>query len=144
MFQLIYLHKLKDVHELILVVFFEDRLNYIRRHNLVVVGHIPVAYLVLDMEALDHFLDLVLHNVEDMAGVDMNLVEVDMDLVEVDMDLVVEDNHLVVEDNHLVGDKEDNHLEVDKVLVVDMLLVEDKVLVHILVDHLHFLYVLDF
>jgi hypothetical protein len=89
------------------------------------------------MEALDHFLDLVLHNVEDMAGVDMNLVEVDMDLVEVDMDLVVEDNHLV-------GDKEDNHLEVDKVLVVDMLLVEDKVLVHILVDHLHFLYVLDF
>jgi hypothetical protein len=101
------------------------------------------------MEALDHFLDLVLHNVEDMAGVDMNLVEVDMDLVEVDMDLDVEemvevDMDLVVEDNHLVGDMEDNHLEVDKVLVVDMLLVEDKVLVHILVDHLHFLYVLDF
>jgi hypothetical protein len=96
------------------------------------------------MEALDHFLDLVLHNVEDMAGVDMNLVEVDMDLVEVDMDLVEVDMDLVVEDNHLVGDMEDNHLEVDKVLVVDMLLVEDKVLVHILVDHLHFLYVLDF
>jgi hypothetical protein len=96
------------------------------------------------MEALDHFLDLVLHNVEDMAGVDMNLVEVDMDLVEVDMDLVEVDMDLVVEDNHLVGDMEDNHLEVDKVLVVDMLLVEDKVLVHILVDHLHFLYFLDF
>ena len=56
MFPLIFLHILKDVHVLILVVFFVDNLNYIL-HNLVVVEHIQVAYWVLDMEALDHFLE---------------------------------------------------------------------------------------
>ena len=78
MLLLILFHILKDVHELILVVFFS--LNYID-HNFVVDLTIQVEYLVLDIDAMDQFLIRSYNNMENMVKIYMDLVEVNMDLV---------------------------------------------------------------
>ena len=70
--------------------------------------YIQVLHFVLDMNTLIYFLNLVLHNVEDMIEKDMILAEVDMEIVMEDNHLVVEDNYLVVEDNLLIGHIVDN------------------------------------
>ena len=144
----------KDVHELILLIFFIYHLNH-TSFNFRVVDHNQVAYLALDIEILGYCLDFVHHNVENLVEEDNHLVEVDMDVFVEDNSVFVEYNHLVieynqniVEDNHL--DVEDNYLDVeDNFLVgyivdnhheVGMVLMEDMILiVHILVDHQYYL-----
>ena len=86
---------------------------------------------------------------EDVFEKDTILDEVNMKIVIEDNHFVVENNHLVEENNHLVVEKNyfvvvednlfvgntmDNHNEVDKALMMDM------VLFHILMDHRYFLY----
>ena len=88
MFLFIFFHILKDVHELLLVVFLVDNLNYIH-HNFVVDGNIQVEYLVLDINAMDQFLIRSYNNMENMVKIYMDLVEVNMDLFVKDMDFVM-------------------------------------------------------
>ena len=56
MFFLIFFHILKDVQELLPVVFLVDNLNYIH-HNFVVDEPIQVEYLILDIDELEKFFD---------------------------------------------------------------------------------------
>jgi len=56
MFLLIFFYILKDVHELLLVVFLVVYLNY-SYHNFVVDEPIQVEYLVLDIDELEKFFD---------------------------------------------------------------------------------------
>ena len=116
--------------------------------NLRVVDHQQAAYLEIDIEILGHCLDFVHHNAENMVEEDNHLVEVNMDVFVEDNSVVVEYYHLVVEYNQNIV--EDNHLDVEDNFLfgyivnnqheVCMILMEDMILVHFLVDHQYFLH----